>query len=191
MNENLYSIKEFVDGIYADYSSVTAYKFFADDKTVESRTYKQLRNDTYGLASYLIKKGYSQSHIAILGGTSYEWIVSFLAVILSGNIVIPIDKMLHEEEMMYLFEAGDVEHIVYDSELLKLYPWMDVGNMRKVEPRRKELIQGDSIIDRPPEGMDKGIEAIITELIWGAIKGTISPEEAVKYAADHSEEVNV
>lgn len=119
MNENLYSIKEFVDGIYADYSSVTAYKFFADDKTVESRTYKQLRNDTYGLASYLIKKGYSQSHIAILGGTSYEWIVSFLAVILSGNIVIPIDKMLHEEEMMYLFEAGEVEHIVYDSEFEK------------------------------------------------------------------------
>lgn len=86
-------------------------------------------------------------------------------------------------------QVSPFKKVFYDSELLKLYPWMDVVNMRKVEPRRKELIQGDSIIDRHPEGMDKGIEAIITELIWGAIKGTISPEEAVKYAADQLENV--
>lgn len=112
MKENLTSIKEFVDEIYACYPDNVAYKFFVDGN-VESRTYKNLRNDVYGMASYLIGKKYSGSHIAILGGTSYEWVVSFLAIIISGNVVIPIDKMLSEGEMMYLFEAGDVEAIVY------------------------------------------------------------------------------
>lgn len=118
MKETVLTIKDFVDEIYENYPLNIAYRFLVDGNE-ESKNYKQLRNDAYGMASYLIKKGYKSSHIAILGGTSYEWIVSFLAVIMSGNVVIPIDKMLTEKEMMFLFEAGDVEHILYDKEFAK------------------------------------------------------------------------
>lgn len=115
MKENLTSIKEFVDEIYANYPDNIAYKFLVDGN-VEQRTYKNLRNDVYGMASYLVGKKYMNTHIALLGGTSYEWVVSFLAIILSGNVVVPIDKMLGESEMLYLFEAGDVEAIIYSEE---------------------------------------------------------------------------
>ena len=81
-------------------------------------------------------------------------------------------------------QVSPFKKVFYDSELLKLYPWMDVVNMRKVQPRKKELIIGESISDKQPEGMNKGIEAIVSELIWGAIKGTLTPEEAVKYAQE-------
>ena len=85
MKENLSSIKEFVDEIYAEYPDNIAYKFIVDGN-VESRTYKNLRNDVYGMASYLVGKKYYGTHIALLGGTSYEWVVSFLAIIISGNV---------------------------------------------------------------------------------------------------------
>ena len=115
MSDNFSTIKEFTDEIYRKYSDNIAYRFFRDE-VITDRTYKDLRNDVYALASHFVETGYKSKHIAILGGTSYEWIVSFLAVIISGNVVIPIDKMLLKKEMMYLFEAGDVDVILYDEE---------------------------------------------------------------------------
>ncbi len=115
MSDNFSTIKEFTDEIYEKYSDNIAYRFFRDE-VITDRTYRNLRNDVYALASSFVGNGYKAKHIAILGGTSYEWIVSFLAVIISGNVVIPIDKMLLKKEMMYLFEAGDVDVILYDEE---------------------------------------------------------------------------
>ncbi len=114
METEVRTIREFVDEIGEKYGPRVAYRFFREE-SVDSRTYKNLRDDVYGLASYFVKRGYKERHIALLGGTSYEWVVSFLAVIVSGNVVIPIDKMLLEEEMMNLFRSGDVDVIFYDN----------------------------------------------------------------------------
>ena len=113
--DNYTSIREFVDGIYAKYPNNIAYRFFREE-VIEDRTYTNLRNDIYGLAYHFVNEGYKDKHIAILGSTSYEWIVSFLAVIISGNVVIPIDKMLPKKEMQFLFKEGDVEVLLGDSE---------------------------------------------------------------------------
>ena len=114
METEVRTIREFVDEIGEKYGQRVAYRFFREE-SVDSRTYKNLRDDVYGLGSYFVKRGYKDKHIALLGGTSYEWVVSFLAVIVSGNVVIPIDKMLLEEEMMNLFRSGDVDVIFYDN----------------------------------------------------------------------------
>ena len=115
MTDNFVTIKEFVDEIGKKYADNIAYRFFREE-VIEDRTYTNLRNDAFSLASFFVSKKYVNKHIAILGGTSYEWVVSFLAVIMSGNIVVPIDKMLLEKEMMFLFEQGDIDVILYDEE---------------------------------------------------------------------------
>ncbi len=115
MTDNFVTIKEFVDEIGNKYADNIAYRFFREE-VIEDRTYTNLRNDAFSLASFFVSKKFVNKHIAILGGTSYEWVVSFLAVIMSGNIVVPIDKMLLEKEMMFLFEQGDIDIILYDEE---------------------------------------------------------------------------
>ena len=115
MTDNFVTIKEFVEEIGNKYADNIAYRFFREE-VIEDRTYTNLRNDAFSLASFFVSKKYVNKHIAILGGTSYEWVVSFLAVIMSGNIVVPIDKMLLEKEMMFLFEQGDIDIILYDEE---------------------------------------------------------------------------
>lgn len=115
MANSFTTIKEFVDFIGEKYSNKDAYRFIIEE-TIECRSYNQLREDSYALASFLIHKGYSGKHIALLGGTSYEWIVSFFSIVISGNVVIPIDKMLQEKEMLFLFEKGDVDCILHSEE---------------------------------------------------------------------------
>jgi len=46
-------------------------------------------------------------HIAIIGENSYEWIVTFLACVVSGNVAVPIDKEYPGEEMLDLMQMTD------------------------------------------------------------------------------------
>lgn len=113
------TLKEFVDFVGKTYTTRDAYRFIVDE-TIVCKTYNQLKADSYALASFLINKGYNRKHIAILGGTCYEWVVSFFAVGMSGNVVIPIDKMLPEKEMLFLFEKGDVDCVFYGNEYTRV-----------------------------------------------------------------------
>ena len=56
---------------------------------------------------------------------------------------------------------------------------MDEGKDKKEKEEKPEQRPGYI----PPKHL-KSIESIISELIWGAINGTLSPEEAVKYAQE-------
>lgn len=115
MKKKIGNLQEFVNEIATMYGNKDAYRYIVND-TVVSRTYSDLQKDVHGLASYLVNQGFSRKHIAILGGTSYEWIVTFLAVTNSNNVVIPLDKMLPKEEILNLLVMGDVEYIFVSSE---------------------------------------------------------------------------
>ena len=43
---------------------------------------------------YLSERYGRQSHIAILGENSYQWLVVFMAAVMSGNVAVPLDKEL-------------------------------------------------------------------------------------------------
>ena len=68
MADNFTTIKEYVDEIGKRYTDSIAYRFFRDE-IIEDRTYTQLRNDVFALASSFVKNGYTSKHIAIIGAT--------------------------------------------------------------------------------------------------------------------------
>lgn len=127
------NLQEFVNEIAAMYGNTDAYRFIVNDNVI-SRTYLELQRDVMGLASYLVNQGFSRNHIAILGGTSYQWIVTFLGVANSNNIVIPLDKMLPKEEILNLLVMGDVEY-VFVSEEYKSY----IGDIKEAQNQVKEV----------------------------------------------------
>lgn len=177
MSDNFNTIKEFTDEIYEKYSDNIAYRFFRDE-VITDRTYKELRNDVYALASSFVNNGYKSKHIAILGGTSYEWIVSFLAVIISGNVVVPIDKMLLKKEMLYLFEAGDVDVILYDEEFEEtaLEAKKIIKKVKKVHCLLEEEFQGflkTKEVEMPETNPDKVCEILFTSGTTGVSKGVM------------------
>ena len=177
MSDNFSTIKEFTDEIYEKYSDNIAYRFFRDE-VIADRTYKELRNDVYALASSFITSNYKSKHIAILGGTSYEWIVSFLAVIISGNVVVPIDKMLLKKEMMYLFEAGDVDVILYDEEFEEtaLEAKKSIKKVKKVHcllgEEFREFLKTKEV-EMPETNPAKECEILFTSGTTGVSKGVM------------------
>ena len=114
MNKTLVDLQEYVKEISKAYGDRDAYRYIVDDAVV-GKSFKEFERDINAVASWFVKKGYTGKHVAIIGSSSYRWVVAFLGVACSGNVVIPIDKMLPEEEMLGLLVMGDAD-VVFLSE---------------------------------------------------------------------------
>ena len=115
VKKTLNDLQEYVQEIASEYACRDAYRYIKDEQIVR-KTYKQFARDIFAVASWLLGRGWERKHIAIIGGTSYEWVVTFLGIACSGNVVVPIDKMLSTEEMLGLLVAGDVDVVFVSGE---------------------------------------------------------------------------
>lgn len=80
---------------------------YMSKKQLTTVTYKQFHDDVISLATYFYNKGIHSVKIALLGENSYAWIRSYFAVVCSGNIIVPMDKELSDEEISsLLFRCG-------------------------------------------------------------------------------------
>ncbi len=74
------------------------------DQAVKEITYREFYNDTKKLAEYLANSFGQGAHIAIFGDNSYEWLVLLMAIILSGNVAIALDKEMDAAELGAMLE---------------------------------------------------------------------------------------
>jgi len=81
---------------------------------IESKSYTDLKNDSESFSAVLAAKGEQKKHIAILGTTSYAWVVSYFGVVNSASVAVPLDAQLPNEELCDLINRADVTTLVYD-----------------------------------------------------------------------------
>ena len=183
MERELVDLQDFVKEIARLYGERAAYKFSVDDKIVE-KTYLDLEKDSMAIASWLVQKGWHGKHIAVLGGTSYEWVITFLGIANSGNVVIPLDKMLSEEEILNLLVMGDIE-VVFLSEEFELYMKSIRERENKVEeiysfagPRFREMVRTEAV-DLPGINPKDLAEILFTSGTTGVSKGVMLSQKNI------------
>ncbi len=82
--------------------------FVYSRKTEEVKiSYHQFHKEVNYLKTWFSSQGFNNCHMAILGENSYEWILSYFAIVCGSNVVVPLDKDL---------EADDINELLYDSE---------------------------------------------------------------------------
>ncbi len=115
VNKNLVDLQEFVREISEAYGDRDAYRYIVDDAVV-GKSFKDFERDINSVASYFVNKGWRGKHIAIIGSSSYNWVVAFLGIACSANVVIPIDKMLPENDILGLLAMGDTDMVFLSEE---------------------------------------------------------------------------
>lgn len=135
VNKTLIDLQEFVKEISKAYGDRDAYRYIVDDAVV-GKTFKDFEHDINAVASWFVKRGYSGKHVAIIGSSSYSWVVAFLGVACSANVVIPIDKMLSEDEMLGLLNMGDADAVFLSEEFSGLS-----DRIRNENDRVKDIIE--------------------------------------------------
>ena len=81
-------------------------------------TYKKLKEDVDALGQGLISMGLKNRRIAIIGKNSYEWGLSYLTVLSSVGICVPLDKGLKQDEIESLITRSKTDCIIFDSQYL-------------------------------------------------------------------------
>lgn len=122
MNKMSSTIRSLLVQAEAEYSTRDAfrYKVKKDDGSgkkeavVEAKTYAQLKADSERFSAALAALGEQGRHIAVVGATSYSWVVSYFGTVDSGSVAVPLDAQLPTEDLCDLINRADVTTLVYD-----------------------------------------------------------------------------
>ena len=113
-------VTNFKDMLYnsaENFKSRTAFKLKDENGKIVSITYEEFKNDVLYLGTDLIKRGFLNKKIAVIGKNSYKWCVSYLAASIVG-IVVPIDKELHSDDVINFMNVSETACILGDSKNL-------------------------------------------------------------------------
>ena len=81
---------------------------------IETKTYAQLKADSEKFSAVLKNLGEQGQHVALVGATSYEWVVTYLGITNSGSVAVPLDVLLPAENLCELIDRSDATVFVVD-----------------------------------------------------------------------------
>ncbi len=100
------SIKELMQTAVAETPDKVAFMYKKNGEIAEA-TYKEFYETTQALGTALSHRGLTDGHLACIGENSYNWIVSYLTVLQSKGVFIPIDAELPQKDVEHILEEGD------------------------------------------------------------------------------------
>ena len=80
-------------------------------------TYSQLKMDIDALGTKFIEMGLKDKKIAVIGENSYEWVVTYFAVVNGTGVIVPIDRELPAKEVANLLDRAGVSALVHSEKL--------------------------------------------------------------------------
>ena len=107
---------EFLELIEKKYDKKVVFSW-NDGDTVIKKTYAEFVSDVRNLANFL-NKNYVGKHLAICGENSYNWFVTFMAVVVSGNIAVPVDRDCNAELLLKLLDSADCDALFYSEKYI-------------------------------------------------------------------------
>ncbi len=107
------TMKDIIDCSAQSYGDQAAFRYKVRKEIVE-KTYRDLKQDSEAFSRALAALGQLGSHAAVIGPTSYQWVVSYFGIANSGGVAVPVDAGLPAADVCELLERADVNVLVYD-----------------------------------------------------------------------------
>lgn len=113
------NIREIMNNAFKSYANNVAFK--VKNKIGKEITYKEIKysdfeKDINEFGTGLIKLGYKNKKIAVIGKNCYEWALTYISVIDGVGVIVPLDKGLPEAEIELSLSRCGAEVIVFDNE---------------------------------------------------------------------------
>jgi len=103
------------------FSDEVAFKFRENPEgEIISRLYCDFDMDIDALGTTLCALGLKDKRIAIIGDNSYQWAVSYFAILNGTGVVVPLDKLLIESEIIGLLDRSGVSAVFYHPSFQKI-----------------------------------------------------------------------
>ena len=117
--EEFTTVYQIMDHARRRYPTKTAYRQMETRTEESSITFGQFAENVEALRAALWQRGCKDSHIAILGETSQEWISVYIAVVSGVGVCVPIDKELPPETMLKQLDFAEITTVFCSKTCLK------------------------------------------------------------------------
>ena len=101
------------------YSDRTAYSYKNNPRDTESVkvSFTTLRDDVRALATEFISRGYDSKKCALIGKLSYEWVCSYFALLISGAVLVPLDRDWHGNDLADTVKKAEASFLICDEDI--------------------------------------------------------------------------
>lgn len=116
---SLNSVRELIDFAAKEYADDYAFSYRKNprDQQLVRLTFSEFGNEVHALASKFIENGMVGKHCVLIGKLSYEWILTYYAVLSMGAVLVPLDKDWSEEELADTVKKAKADYIFGDEEI--------------------------------------------------------------------------
>jgi long-chain acyl-CoA synthetase len=114
------TIRELLDIAGREAGNDIAFKYKTDE-TISEVTYHEFIDQTENLGAALEAAGFGASHIACIGKNSYKWVVSYLTVLKSAGVFVPLDNELPPVDIFNVIGQSECSIVFYDKKYEELF----------------------------------------------------------------------
>lgn len=152
---------------------------YKENDILVKKTFIEVNNDINNLSSYFYKK-YKNKHIALIGENSYNWIITFLSIILSGNVCVVMDKDLNEKDLNKLLKTSNTKVIYYSAKYCQFIDDMKVDSYQ-IEDIYKYIEKGKKYNNKYEIDDYKDAALFFTSGTTGANKCVVLSQKNMAY----------
>ena len=140
------NFKEMLDTTVKLYGNNIAYKYkeTVTDNTYIQKTYNDVKENVRKLSTALLDLGLNEKRVVVIGKNRYEWCITYFSVTTGGMVVVPLDKMLPENEISNLVKRSGASAIFFDKQYIEIMKKIKKDSENNVEL----LICMDDISDK-------------------------------------------
>ncbi len=190
----LRDLRELVDYAAEKYNVKPAFKEIGPDRQIIEHNYNQLKFDIAALGTKLLADGLEGKHFALIGESTYNYVLSYLSVANGAGVIVPIDKELTMDDMIKLIRKSDSEIIFFSdccapfiADILAQSPdifmAVNIGNAKPncsflslndlIDAGKKLLQEGDTCYTGITLDVDKNCSILFTSGTTGVNKGVM------------------
>lgn len=89
---------------------------YIENEGVVEKSFSDIRRDSKCVCRMIRHMAKEKINIALIGKTSYEYLVFGTGVLISGNVLVPFSPDISVDEAAELFERADIEMILYEND---------------------------------------------------------------------------
>lgn len=109
------SVRELLDKGAKKYGDAPFIKYKENNQVVE-KSFSTVRTDSLAVCRCLKDLSKKKMNVAIIGKTSYEYLVCLTGILISGNVAIPFAPEISVKEAASLFARADIDMLIYGKE---------------------------------------------------------------------------
>jgi len=163
--ERVTDIKDYLK-VISKHQDRVLFSYFDKKRNLYDMTYAELHATVMRTAAGLTRMGYAKKRVAIIGETSPDWVASYLAVLATGGIVIPLDKELTVDVIEGFMESAEADALIYSGSFngkfenaMKNHPTL--SRFLPIAPDEAELALSEKVT--PLNSVRESGDAVIAE----------------------------